>query len=191
MTEDEKWDSIDSELEPSPADEREEAYRERKDAELDHEKKQDEGIIQANRRAVLAGVLGGTAAGGGILYGLWDQSGKDIEGSRQPSSSDVGNEQTPTKTPRNDYERTSTRTETDTPTDIGYPNLHYTDPALREIQQEHQDYFGQLEEIIALDGDIVTVEYKEQTDDFVAKTSPNEYTEIGSDTYELLREEKQ
>ena len=191
MTKDEEWDSIDSELEPSPADEREEAYRERKDAELDHEKKQDEGIIQANRRSVLA--VGATAVLGGLggIYAALDQSGNDFEGSGEPSSSDVGNEQTPTGTPRNDYERTSTRTETDTPTDIEYPNLHYTDPALREIQQEHQDYFGQLEEIIALDGDIVTVEYKEPTDHFIAKTSPNEYTEIGKETYELLREEKQ
>jgi len=179
MTEDDNWDSIDSELEPSPADEREEAYRERKEAELNHEKKQDEGIIKANRRSVLA--VGATALVGGLggIYAALDQTDNDFEESGEPSSSDVGNEQTPT------------RTETDTPTDIGYPNLHYTDPALREIQQEHQDYFGQLEEIIALDGDIVTVEYKEQTDDFVAKTSPNEYTEIGSDTYELLKEEKQ
>jgi hypothetical protein len=71
-----------------------------------------------------------------------------------------------------------------------FQNLHYVDPALEEIQENNPDYQGQIEEIIALEGEVVTIEYNENSDDFVAKTSPNEYTEISEDTYKLLEEEK-
>ncbi|PSG98701.1 MAG: hypothetical protein BRC29_01075 [Nanohaloarchaea archaeon SW_7_43_1] len=93
---DDNWDSIDSELEPSPADEREEAYRERKEAERRHEEAQDEGIM-ANRRDVLKlGAATAATAGGGILYGILDQSDNDLEESKEHPSHD--SEYTPTGT---------------------------------------------------------------------------------------------
>jgi hypothetical protein len=71
-----------------------------------------------------------------------------------------------------------------------FQNLHYVDPTLEEIQENNPEYQGQIEEIISLEGEVVTIEYNENSNDFVAKTSPNEYTEISEDTYKLLEEEK-
>ena len=139
-SEDEGLGSVDNDLEPSPASDggREEAYRERKDAELEHEKKQDEGIMTANRRAVVAGILGGSAVGGGILYGIWDQSGKDIEGSRQPTPGN-GNGQSGPPEPK--------KTETPEPSNEGYSpaleEIELTDKELKEAAEYARDEHGE------------------------------------------------
>lgn len=131
--------------------------------------------IRPNRRQVGAGIIAAVAG-----YGIWDQSGKDIEGGEQGP----GDGKTPVRTETEEPDNTPTETVRH------YPDLHYTDPKLEEIQSEHDSYHGQLEEIIALKGDIVSVEYNERTDEFIAKTSPNEYTSIDKDVYKLLKEEK-
>ena len=175
MTEDEKWDSIDSELEPSPADEREEAYRKRKEAELKHEEKQDEGI-KANRRSILK--LGAATAGLGALSGIYAvlHDDDDSEGSREPSPTDVGNEQTPTKTQRNDYEQTSTRTETDTPATRG-PTVY------ENVDQFNEDIGANLvyEEIEAFadtsgykDAESFDLQYDSKTGDLTVLTEDGE-----------------
>lgn len=160
----------------------EEGHNQYRDANMDAHSRTRRDLLKVAAVGVAGVGIGSVALGHSLTDG--DRKAGDTGGNGTGRTTASPTDKSPTNT------QTPTETDTGTPTDIGYPTLHYKDPALREIQQEHQNYFGQLEEIIALKGDLVTIEYNEETDEIVAKTSPNEYTSISGDTYDLLREEK-